>query len=156
MESKLKTNFEAHLFCLLRNWERIKFTPFSVTGATFGSLYGHIKPPTIGRREKCPENFSRISLNPSFNAKTRKMWTFIFGALPLLPVLFLLTSKNFKKKLKVFRISFMAAFDFIFRMTSEDRLKAFRKIHRLFPKFLHIDFLNLKVLFVYDPEIARR
>lgn len=50
----------------------------------------------------------------------------------------------------------MAGFDFIFRMSSDDRLKAFRKIHSLFPKFLHIDFLTVKVLFVYDPEIARK
>lgn len=60
------------------------------------------------------------------------------------------------KKWKVFKISVNAVFDFMFRMKGEDRLDAFRKIHKLFPKFTHFDFLGLKVLLVYDPEVAKK
>lgn len=60
------------------------------------------------------------------------------------------------RKWKVFRISANAVFDFIFRMKSEDKLDAFRKIHKLFPKFTHFDFLGFKVLLVYDPEVAKK
>lgn len=44
----------------------------------------------------------------------------------------------------------------MFTMKSEERLYAVRKIHNLFPKFLHIDFLNIRVLMVYDPEVAKK
>lgn len=60
------------------------------------------------------------------------------------------------RKWKVFKISVNAVFDFVFRMKAEERLDAFRKIHKLFPKFTHFDFLGLKVLLVYDPVVAKK
>lgn len=87
------------------------------------------------------------------------MITAVLVTVLLLPVAFvLLTNKKLKlrRKWKVLTISLNAIFDFFFRMSSDERLQAFRKIHKLFPRFLHVDVLNAKVLVVYDPEIAKR
>ena len=39
---------------------------------------------------------------------------------------------------------------------SEDRLEPFLEIHKLFPKFLHIDKFGFIILLVYDPKILRQ
>lgn len=64
--------------------------------------------------------------------------------------------KRIKRKLKIFRVSVQTAFNFMFRMKNEDKLEAFRLIHKASPRFLHIDFLGIRVLIVYDPEISKR
>lgn len=85
------------------------------------------------------------------------MWILAVIFLISLPILVnLFGGKSFRKKCKVLKVSSKAAFDFIFILKSDERLNAFRKIHQLFPKFLHIDFLNIKVLLVYDPEVAKK
>lgn len=87
------------------------------------------------------------------------MWIFVVSCLVLFPIFWkLYGSKNhkLKKKWNVFKLSANAVLDFMFRMKSEDRLNAFRKIHFLYPKFLHISFFKIQVLVVYDPEIAKK
>ena len=54
--------------------------------------------------------------------------------------------QSVKKKWKVFEDSSKAAFKIMFSINSEERLQAFQKIHNLFPKFFHFDFLNVRVL----------
>lgn len=87
------------------------------------------------------------------------MWTIAVTLLILSPIIVKLLgirSKKFDRKWKNFKLSISTCFKFVFRLKSDERLDAFRKIHSLFPRFLHIDFLGLKVLLAYDPEIAKR
>lgn len=45
-------------------------------------------------------------------------------------------------------------FDLIFGMKGDEVLERFQEIHDAYPKFLHIKFA--KILLVYDPEIAKK
>jgi hypothetical protein len=63
-----------------------------------------------------------------------------------------LKPEKLKKKWTILKLSLVAIMNFVFRMKSEERLEAFRKIHRIYPRFLHVDMLGVKMLIVYDPE----
>lgn len=80
----------------------------------------------------------------------------LFILSPILMTLFGGESYKLRKKWNVLKVSAIAAFGFIFTMNSDERLEAFRKIHSLYPRFLHIDFLKIRVLLIYDPEIAKK
>lgn len=87
------------------------------------------------------------------------MWILAVIILMLSLILFTLVGgkiSQLKKKWRVFKISAKAAAKIMFTVKTEERLQAFQKIHSLFPKFVHIDFLNIRVLLVYDPEVAKK
>lgn len=58
------------------------------------------------------------------------------------------------KRIPVYFESIVIAFNFIFRFNGEERLNSLEKIHENYPRFQHIKFA--KVLLVYDPEIVKR
>lgn len=84
------------------------------------------------------------------------MFSFFDILLSKLFKLFNFKPEKIKKKWKMFWMSLKAIFRFIFMMKSEERLKAFMKIHTFYPRFLHVDALGIKVLVVYDPEITKK
>lgn len=88
--------------------------------------------------------------------KRRKMWNLVITVLIVLYSLWRFIDFVFGKKLTRLKLGLVSTYDFAFRMKSEDRMIALRKIHLVFPRFLHVDFLWFKVLLVYDPEIFRR
>lgn len=48
-------------------------------------------------------------------------------------------------------------YNFCFKVKSEDRLNAFKQIHKFFPRYTRIKFFNLfDYIFVYDPEICKK
>ena len=73
----------------------------------------------------------------------------------LLLIVILIASKG--KKLKIRRRwILMRNFFIMMSKKSEDRLQSFLGIHKVFPRFLHIDKFGLKILLVYDPEILKK
>lgn len=44
--------------------------------------------------------------------------------------------------------------DFNFRLKDEEKLNAFKNIHEKYPKYLHNKLM--KLMFIYDPEVARK
>lgn len=112
-------------------------------------------------KKSSPEILTNFSWGQIFNCdwRTSKMWTAAFSFLVIIPILFkLFSGKSYKlqRKWKIFKVSAITVFDFVFRMKSEDRLQAFSKIHSLYPRFIHVDFFKIKILMVYDPEIAKK
>lgn len=65
-------------------------------------------------------------------------------------------SLKVKKNFRQFRIFLNAAFQFLFKVKSEDRLNAIKKIHTFFPGFLRIKIFNYDNLIVYDPEMCKK
>lgn len=47
-------------------------------------------------------------------------------------------------------------YKFIFKVKSEDRLDAFKQIHKVFPRFTRIKIFNFDLVAVYDPEILKK
>lgn len=76
--------------------------------------------------------------------------------LPIFLNLYGARNQKFKKRWIRLKLSFSAVIDFLFRMKSDERSEVFRNIYKLYPKFVHIDFLNFRVLMAYDPEIVKR
>lgn len=62
-----------------------------------------------------------------------------------------------KKKPKgKFRVIFKGVFDFLFRVKSEDRLNCFKSIHKIFPRFVRVTFLNSDNVIIYDPDLCKK
>lgn len=104
-------------------------------------------------------NFSFIATVDYRRRYLISMWTIAIALIILSPILFALLggkTHKLKKQWNVFKVSAFASFGFIFTMKSEERLEVFRRIHSLYPRFLHFDFLKLRVLLIYDPEIAKK
>jgi hypothetical protein len=89
-------------------------------------------------------------------SEVETMLSFFVNLLTKVLNIFNLKSEKLKKKWRIFQLSLVATMNFVFRMKSEERLEAFRKIHRVYPRFLHVDSFGLKMLVVYDPEISRK
>lgn len=115
--------------------------------------------------DKKRETLSSEIFSPNFSSRRRidlngrAMWTIVLALVILTPILIILfggKNHKLKKQWNVFKLSTSAVLRFVFTMKTEERLEAFRKIHSLYPKFLHIDFLKTRILLIYDPEVAKR
>jgi hypothetical protein len=74
----------------------------------------------------------------------------------LLATFYVFRHHKFARRVQKTAISVIVALNFFMRMSSEERLDAFRSIHRFYPRFVDITVFWFRLVIVYDPEIAKR
>lgn len=91
--------------------------------------------------------------------KMTLLWL-IFSVVPLLFLFYKFTKSSSNEKNKAGRHSWIiisSIYNFIFKVKSEDRLNAFKQIHKFFPRYTRIKIFNLvDQIVIYDPEICKK
>ncbi|CRK94442.1 CLUMA_CG007949, isoform A [Clunio marinus] len=64
--------------------------------------------------------------------------------------------KIFYKLLGRYRHILPPILKFCFKDKSEDKLNRFKYVHKIFPRYLRMKFLNFDVITVYDPELCKK
>lgn len=65
-------------------------------------------------------------------------------------------SSGEKQRPSKLRLGLTALYQFCFVLKSEDRLDAFKLIHKFFPKSVRVKFFKWDYLCIYDPELCKK
>lgn len=88
------------------------------------------------------------------------LWTLVtLASLLLVTYLTSVKDKNpDKKKVKSgnYWVIATTVFKFLFQVKSEDRLNAFKQIHKFFPRYTRIKIFNYDNIIIYDPELCKK
>lgn len=63
---------------------------------------------------------------------------------------------SLKKQLKNFYLIITVAYQFFFKLKSEDRLGVFKYIHKYFPRYFRINFFGHETIMIYDPDLLKK